>query len=299
LGIEKETISTHQNFFEIGGTSLNLIGQLSLINKEFNIEVTADQIYHTPTIQAIARSLQSQKYVDAPLQILNRSTQLTASTKKRFFCFPPSIGFGIAYQGLANVITDYTFYSFNFIEAENRLEEYVKIITNRQPIGPYTLFGWSAAGKLIFKVVEALENKGFEVANIILADSFLDKIEMKIVNEQMKAQEDYLKEIMFIEKQMDDYGIGYLKERVKKKSIKYLEYTRGLNEFSVIHANVHLILAEGSQDIEAIDLKYLEKLTTKQVITYKGFGSHRGMFEPGPLGKNADLIKKILDNYSC
>ncbi|MCU0289077.1 MAG: amino acid adenylation domain-containing protein, partial [Acidobacteria bacterium] len=37
LGIEEGKISTHQNFFEIGGTSLNLIKQLSLIHKEFGI----------------------------------------------------------------------------------------------------------------------------------------------------------------------------------------------------------------------------------------------------------------------
>ena len=105
----------------------------------------------------------------------NQFVLLNQPGQKKLFFFPPAAGFGLAYQGLANIMNDYSIYSFNFIENENRLHEYVEIITNIQPTGPYILFGWSAAGKLIFKVVGALENRGFEVSDIILFDCFWKK----------------------------------------------------------------------------------------------------------------------------
>ncbi|HLP46047.1 MAG TPA: amino acid adenylation domain-containing protein, partial [Candidatus Kapabacteria bacterium] len=290
LGIEKEKISTRQNFFEMGGTSLNLIRQLSLIHKEFGIEVTANQIYHNPTIQAIAKSIESNKYVDEPVMLLNRLAP------GKVFCFPPGIGFGIAYQALAKIINDYSLYSFNFIEDENRLEQYVENITNLQPTGPYILFGWSAAGKLIFEVAGVLENRGFAVSDIILADSLLDKVEIKNEGEQAKDYENYLKGIKFVEKQMDEYGIGYLKAKVLQKNTRYLEHIRGLNKFEVIHTNLHLIFSEELQTDVTIDRDCWNEFTAKKVIIYNGFGSHNFMFDGESLEKNAVLIKKILDS---
>ncbi|HLP61102.1 MAG TPA: amino acid adenylation domain-containing protein, partial [Candidatus Deferrimicrobium sp.] len=289
LGTEKEKISTRQNFFEMGGTSLDLIRQLSLIHKEFGIEVTANQIYHNPTIQAIAKSIESNKYVDEPVMLLNQPAP------KKIFCFPPGIGFGIAYQALAKIINDYSLYSFNFIEDENRLEQYAEIITNLQPTAPYILFGWSAAGKLIFEVAAVLENRGFEVSDIILADSFLDKVEIKNEGEQKKEYENYINGIKFLEKQMDEYGIGYLKAKVLEKNTKYLEYIRGLNKFAVIHANLHLLFSEELQADETIERDCWNEFTTKKIMIYNGFGNHNFMFDGESLEKNAELIKKILD----
>jgi amino acid adenylation domain-containing protein len=287
LGIEKEKISTNYNFFEIGGTSLNLIRQLSLIHKEFDIEIAADQIYHSPTIEQIAKSIQSNIYVDTPVILLNKPAQ------KKFFCFPPGVGFGIAYQGLANIINDYAMYSFNFIENKNRLPEYVQAITNLQPTGPYILFGWSAAGKLIFKVAETLEKQGFEVSDIILADSFLDKNELNPIESGAleKNRNDF---ISHIEKQMDLYGIGFLKEKVRQKNQSYFEYLQNLDLYKAIHANVHVILSRESQDNTSVDKECWNTLTTKPVQVHNGFGNHELMFNKEYLEKNAEVIRKIL-----
>ena len=39
------------------------------------------------------------------------------------FCFPPGIAHGIAYDGLASVIEDYSIYGFNFIEDDHRINQ--------------------------------------------------------------------------------------------------------------------------------------------------------------------------------
>ncbi|HLP48742.1 MAG TPA: amino acid adenylation domain-containing protein [Candidatus Kapabacteria bacterium] len=290
LGIEKEKICTLHNFFEIGGTSLNLIRQISLIYKEFGYEISVNLIYRNPTIREIAKCIQSKKYVEEPVVLLNQPGQ------KRLFFFPPGVGFGVSYQALANILNDYSIYSFNFIENENRLHEYVEIITTIQKTGPHILVGYSAAGKLIFKVVEAMETRGFEVSDIILCDCFWDKNVIKEGIDEAKVLEDGLNRfIIEIEKYMDHSGIGYLKEKVRKRAKMYLEYLQNLNKFEGIHSNVHLIISEQMWDDETSDRNCWDELTDKPVMIYNGFGSHIRMFSEEPLEKNAELIKKILD----
>jgi thioesterase domain-containing protein len=219
---------------------------------------------------------------------------LNQPAQKKIFCFPPGGGLGIAYQLLANIINDYSFYSFNFIENEDRLTKYVEIITNIQETGPYMLFGWSAAGKLIFEVAGALESQGFEVSDVILVDCFVNKRELKDISDETKENKNGLNEFIDnIEKHMDEYGIGYFKEKVRQRVKLYSEYLWNSNQIDVIHANIHLIISETAQN-EAKDCHCWEKLTTKKNVIYNGFGEHKLMFSKGPVEKNAKIIRKIL-----
>ncbi|HLP48483.1 MAG TPA: phosphopantetheine-binding protein, partial [Candidatus Kapabacteria bacterium] len=279
LGIEKEKISTRQNFFEMGGTSLNLIKQLSLINKEFGIEVTANQIYQNPTIQAIAGAIRAHKFIDVPVVLLNQPG------KKKVFCFPPGSGFGIAYQAMANIINDFSFYSFNFIENENRLNEYVENITRLQPAGPYTLFGWSAAGRLIFEVAGVLEYHNREVSDIVLLDCLFINYNNTIDEEKFEKQDS---------ESLEKESLEFVEEKVRKKADEYINYLKHTNALEVIHANVHLIISEDNQNNSKHDIRCWDKLTTKPVLIYNGFGSHNDMLIPGPLEKNAKVIENIL-----
>lgn len=65
----------------------------------------------------------------------------------------------------------YSIYSFDFIENESRMEEYVKAITSVKPEGPYILFGYSAGGNLAFEVAKVLIETGHHVSDIIFLDS--------------------------------------------------------------------------------------------------------------------------------
>jgi fengycin family lipopeptide synthetase D len=217
---------------------------------------------------------------------------LNRSTPRNLFLFPPAVGFGVAYQGLANLLNDSSFYSFNFIENENRLKEYADIMTNLQPTGPYILFGWSAAGKLIFEVAGVLEQCGREVSDIILVDSLFSK--NKIVDAQ-EYEEEKLKSMLEVEQYLGKMGIEFLKEKVRKKIEQYLNYFRNTVTFGVIHANVHLITSEDTQGNSEIDIRCWDEFTTKTVSIYNGFGSHGEMFAPGLLEKNAGIIRKILN----
>jgi hypothetical protein len=64
-----------------------------------------------------------------------------------------------------------------------------------------------------------------------------------------------------------------------------------------INANIHLILAENSQEAKA-RLQYVVDLqptdTTKELMTYQGYGKHDYMLFRGAVEGNAQVCKQIL-----
>jgi len=298
LGIEKVKIGTGTNFFELGGDSLKIIMLVSEIYKEFGIEMSITQLFDKPKIKEISRYLKSNKYIDDPVLVLNQSNQ----EQKKLFCFPPGIGSGMIYQNLASHMNDYSIYSFNFIEEDDRIRKYVDIITNLQPVGPYILFGWSAAGGLIFEITKALEDHGCEVSDIIFADCFW--IENRPADNETAEDEVAPEFSRRIEMFLDALGAGFLKDKVEKKAGKYQAYNQNLTHLEKINADIHLILSEQSKriiegtgesiEVELTDPHCWEKFTDKSLFIYDGFGDHASMFVSGPLEKNAERIREIL-----
>jgi amino acid adenylation domain-containing protein len=284
LNIEKEKISTTNNFFQLGGNSLHLIMLVSKIYKAFGIEIAITQIYRDPVIKEISKHIKENKFVDEPVALLNQLTP------RKVFCFPPAVGFGVAYQGLASMIDDYSFYSFNYIEDDDRLSKYVDIITKFQPIGPIILLGWSVAGGLVFEVANALENVGCNVSDILLVDSFWNGNRTR--REFNQDDEAFMRHI---ENRLKDMELEFLKEKARKKMEAYLTYNLNISQLHVISAEIHLVLSEESQTEERPSW---DKYTRKSVTTYNGCGSHTYMFSPGYLEKNAELIREILGKIS-
>jgi thioesterase domain-containing protein len=196
----------------------------------------------------------------------------------------------VIYQELASLITGYAFYSFNFIEDENRLKKYTDIIVNLQSQGPYILLGYSAGGKLCFETARALENNGSEVSDIILLDSFFTGNKKEVFTRE--ELDDWYEGI---EKYLEEIGADLLKEKVLERTEKYLSYYENTTQLEVINATVHLILSEESLNKEMYNPRCWDQLTGKTSVIYQGFGGHNDMLSPGSLEKNAGIIREILD----
>jgi amino acid adenylation domain-containing protein len=285
LGIEKEVIAITSNFFELGGNSLQLIKLVSKIFYEFGIEIDINHLFETPTIIGIAKDLDSRKYIDEPVVFLNTD----GPAVQTIFCFPSSIGFGLNYSRFASFLPDYAFYAFHFIDDPERLNRYVEMISQFQAEGPYILFGWSAAGRLIFQVGHELEVRGFRVSDIILMDSFFIPDEEDEPGRSQKGRELYFREI---EKHLQSLGLEFLKEKVLSKSGKYLDYFTNVKQLDVLDADVHLILSTEKREPEL--LQSWNKYTTKTTRIYQGYGGHREMFSEAHVEKNAEVFKRLL-----
>jgi acyl carrier protein len=290
LGMEKEKIGREDDFFKLGATSLHLIKLVSRIYKKFTVEIPVTHIYYNPTIKDIAQSMVAKNFSDDSVVLLGPRTQ------KRIFCFPPQIAYGFHYMSLASALRDYSLYAFSFIENNNRIEEYVDIITKIQPVGPYVFLGFSSAGPLTFQVAKALENQGHEVSDIIFIDCLFSPVE-----EDKEIGEEFLMRFgRIVEENLENLGAMFLKDKVMNKAISYMNYCTSVTRLEVVNAEIHLILTQSILELESVN-KYVnprcwDNLTAKKVVTYHGFGTHRHVFIHGSLEKNAEIVGKILEN---
>jgi thioesterase domain-containing protein len=142
-------------------------------------------------------------------------------------------------------------------------------------------------------VAKSLENEGYEVSHIIFFDCFFTR------NRQHQGEQEVEEENLVIDRNMDQllerWGVTSIKEKMLEKTRKYMKYYRNIIHLDKINAVVHLILTEGAQKYEYVDFKCWDKLSTKNSIIYHGFGQHQLMFAPGPLEKNAEIMRKILN----
>jgi amino acid adenylation domain-containing protein len=288
VGIEKRKIGIEQNLFELGGNSLHLITLVSKIHQEFGIEVPIARIFENPTVKEIALWINTNNFADSPVMLLNRPA------KKKLFLFPPQLPYGVFYRELASIITDYSFYTFSFIEEEDRLEQYARLITNLQPNGPYILFGYSAAGRLTFQVARELGKKGYEVSDIIFVECFFTQGQAPIIDEEfLKRNREVMADFM------DRWGLPFLKEKVITKSEKYMKYIGSIDHLEKINTTVHLLLTEEFRNSEHLhsnsNTNCWDIVSSKKSLTYEILGTHHSALSPGTVEKNAEVIKKILD----
>ncbi|MCP4150391.1 MAG: hypothetical protein GY757_21770, partial [bacterium] len=295
LKIEKEKIGIDGDFFQMGGHSLKATVMRARIHKEFNINYPMAQLFKSPNIRSLAKYIESaEKNVTENELLMKPIRLLNAPAQKKLFGFPPGIAFGEGYNQLAQLIDEWAFYSFNFIEEEDRLDRYIEKITTLQAEGPYVLLGWSAGGLLAIEIAAEMEKRGHAVSDIILLDCILK-------NNQPAETEDEPEDVVMESAMqiLEELGAAFLKDKVKNKIEKYRKYLKNII-FETIDSNLHLILAlqETEKPGKNNKNKYRwDKYTHKALLTYQGAGYHSDMLSPGHLEKNAEIIIEILKKY--
>jgi amino acid adenylation domain-containing protein len=286
-------IGVTSDFFELGGHSLKVTKLVSLIQREMGVDVPLTVVFRAPTIRELARymadvSRVDRRLIDEKLVLLNKP-----SDHGKIFAFPPGSGYCLAYLQLANLLP-YPFYGLSFIEDDTRLQEYVELIEEAEPNGPYVLFGYSSGGKLAFRVAQELEKAGHQVSYLVLVDSAR-----------------YLRKVHFSEEGLQEIAAEFLEhvtsEVLREKAlIRMRQYRRFLGESvesGTIQGDIHLIVAPDSQQFVhdptggvIATLLGWQEMTRGRFQVYAGDGNHREMLTPPHLERNVELLKKILES---
>lgn len=301
LGIDG--IGIDEDFIEAGGHSLLVIMTGLRIQKEFKVEISLFDLFRAKTIREQAGLIRAEQEKSTPprdknIALLNKKKAGNGS----LFCFPPVGGYGLYFLALAREITSFSVYGFNFIEHENRLQEYTAHIIRRQAEGPYVLMGYSAGGNLAFEVAKDMERLGLQVKALILADS----AKKRSVIKRSDAERDQVIARLYHDMIKDfDHFIpnDEIRMFVLEKARKNLLYLDELVNEGAIAADIHLI-RRGS-DESCPEFSYLlgedsdsgtglwKKATTGKFYEYKGYGSHFDMMQEAHAGRNAAIIEKI------
>jgi amino acid adenylation domain-containing protein len=183
LGIDKNIISIHANFFQIGGHSLKATILTSAVMKELNINIPLAEIFKAGTIHSMAQYIGSSEVGDGypgdhSLVLLKKSTV------KKWHLFFIHDGTGdiegyvelcghlkanLNYWGLKiHHMENYTPQNLTVEELAGTYLEKIRLI---QPRGPYFIAGWSLGGTIAFEIARQFEGRREKIAGLILMDS--------------------------------------------------------------------------------------------------------------------------------
>lgn len=213
------SISTTDNFFEMGGHSLLAISLMREIEKTYNKELPLPILFQSPTIHQLANTLRKQR--------LSSSSQALVTIQKGSSKLPLFFIYGIfLYYNLSRHLgKDQTCYGVYVKEEvnmfqKNKLDQsptpsvsipylaarYLKEIQKYQPKGPYLLAGESLGGLVAFEIAHQLHLQGEEVAFLGLLDSAIPG----------KNQLSLSQKLAFHIKKLRKQGISYLFQKIRK-----------------------------------------------------------------------------------
>ncbi|MFP3636687.1 amino acid adenylation domain-containing protein [Bacillus sp. SIMBA_033] len=290
--LDIKNISVNTNLFEIGANSLNVMTFVSKLYSKMNFRIPFKDVFQKPTIRSLSVFLENAK--NLLKDYTEDCIQLTSSdvSNKKLFCFPPAASLGIAYMGLAEHLERYSVYSFNFIKSENRIKQYVNIIKEYQPEGPYTLIGYSAGGVLAFDVAKELNRQGYEVEDLILIDStYRTDVEENLLTEEEYKKELYDKFDLATYRDLEKLASDYLIELIMKSYM----YIQGTVTDGSIDGNIYYI--ESVKEKRDENMRLWARATTKKFRLIQGFGTHMEMLSnlnPETLEKNAKIIEEVI-----
>lgn len=297
--LRQEDVSVTDDFFTAGGHSLEVTRLICLIQERLGVAVPLSIIFKPATIRDLAQYiLDATKFgvkgIDDAVVLLSRNTD-----GPRIFAFPPGTGDALGYIQLAELLPSYTFYAFNFLEAETRMADYVDLITGIDPIGPYLLFGYSAGGNLAFHVARELENKGKRVSDIVMLDAWQCRQKVPFPEDEV----DRVAASFLGHESVAPYLANkVLKEKAYRLIERYYSYIRNALDLHTVAADIHLVLSGTAAEPFRLDSGEVAlsstgwaEVTSGKFRIWHGEGGHRVMLNHPHLEANAAILRNVFD----
>lgn len=178
LDVSPSSVSATVNFFDLGGTSLDLLRLRGSITQRLDVPgLQTIDLLTAPTVRALAAYLDENPAgtvkTDAGYDPIVPMQQ--AGTKTPLFCVHPGAGEVLVLLDLARLFAgDRPFYALRargftsgetpFSHHVEMVAAYTRAIQDRQPHGPYALAGYSSGGLIAFAIAQELQSRGEQVA---------------------------------------------------------------------------------------------------------------------------------------
>ena len=173
-----ETIGPNENFFALGGDSLQAVDLFMRIEKELDRSLPRDILFEAGTIREMARLIDEEQTASCIVPI-----QPNGDRPPLFFVHPIG-GEVLGYRELARYLdAGQPFYGIQQFQSGDNFTRYSSIeemadfylneIRELQPHGPYFLGGHSFGGLVAYRIAQKLSDLGEETAFLALLDSYL------------------------------------------------------------------------------------------------------------------------------
>jgi thioesterase domain-containing protein len=180
-----ENLDVDSNFFDLGGHSLLLARLQIAMKREFNVQLTAAEVFRHPTVGALA------EWLDETKSEANSAANRVSEQNQRIIPIQP-LGAGrpvfvisqsMIFRTLAAELgTGQPVYAIQTLEQdaaamasasfEQMIDFYVRLIREVQPSGPYRLAGWCVSGWIAYGVARRLEQLGQQIEMVMIIDAW-------------------------------------------------------------------------------------------------------------------------------
>ncbi|WPD23243.1 MAG: amino acid adenylation domain-containing protein [Candidatus Electrothrix scaldis] len=180
--LQTAPVGIHDNFFDLGGTSISVLTLLNRIQQYFGRDLSLAMLFQAQTVAEQAKIVQQKRQGSAWTSLV----PIRASGEKKTFFLIPGGGGGhsefIIYEGLARQLdTEQPVYMLlaqglddgrnPHTTVEEMASDYLDEIRLIQPEGPYLLGGECIGGTVAFEMARQLRAKGEEVGLLVLMDT--------------------------------------------------------------------------------------------------------------------------------
>lgn len=174
--LQRDDIGLHDDFFLLGGDSLQAIELFLRVEQELGLLLPPSALFEAGTVAEMARRIES----DAPGEPL--VALKPGGTRPPFFCVHGGAGHVIGFRHLSGLLgDDQPFYGLQPPWAYGKgplpttigdmAEAYIGAIRGVQPHGPYAIGGFSFGGMVAYDMACRLRRTGEAVALLALIDS--------------------------------------------------------------------------------------------------------------------------------
>ncbi|HMK91069.1 MAG TPA: amino acid adenylation domain-containing protein, partial [Methylocystis sp.] len=175
LGVER--VGIHDSFFELGGNSLSGLKLADRIRRTVSSALPMSAVLQAPTAAKLAEWIAEDKNrANSPLVLMR-----PGADQPPLFVVHPAGGSIIRYRPLAAALSAprpvWGFQSRRLFEAtpksvsmEEMVQDYVALMRERQPRGPYHVLGWSAGTLTALAMAAVIEQQGERLAFLGLVD---------------------------------------------------------------------------------------------------------------------------------
>ncbi|MCP5105212.1 MAG: amino acid adenylation domain-containing protein [bacterium] len=194
LGLDAAKIGIHDDFFQLGGNSLNILKVPSMLKKNFDLDIPMGSLFLYPTVEELALNVHEQGILNK-LECVVKLTR--GHREKNVFIFHPMHGMVFQYKDLAHLLgEDYNVYGIQARSMVKRTElpknihvmilDYIKQIREIQEKGPYLIIGYCFGDMVGYGLAQQLEAMGETVEKFIMLDepAFIDERVLKHYRKQ-------------------------------------------------------------------------------------------------------------------
>ncbi|CAM1358023.1 amino acid adenylation domain-containing protein [Tenacibaculum xiamenense] len=315
LGIEK--VGIKDDFFSIGGNSIQAIKVSSEMSKVLGLKIQITDILRYKSIGILAA-------IYSKLQAYENHVSLVMPFQEKYDDNLPdmifihsALGGSDAYHCLAELlngkyncigIDNHNIYGTPKINNLNKLANfYLKEYTEKYSLkDPITLLGWSLGGCIALEMALILERKGYSNINVILLDTYVHVPKMFSRRARFKKEETHEFISSMFPKEYDDYverlvDAAEQEHVLGKTPISGKLFKTNITLFQALYQDNHEAGSNNNDELILIeDLKYnnLERVIDVEKITIIPTHSHHRHILPFQAQFIGEYLSKNVEEFS-